>query len=171
MKRLFFLRHGKSDWNSADPTDDHGRTVAPRGRKAAQTMGRFLTAVDAVPDKVLTSSAVRARTTTELAAEAGGWSCPIEVCDDLYEPTPRAVLTRIHQQPDELESLLIVGHEPCWSAATGGLVGDADIRFPTAAVACIDANVERWRDVGWGCGMLLWHVPPKLIGALLPRES
>ena len=163
MKQLIFFRHGKSDWE-AGFDKDHGRPVSTRGRKAAQLMGRFLAVVDEVPDKVLSSSAVRARTTAELAMQAGGWDCPLELCDDLYESTPQAILARVRQQPDELEVVLVAGHEPSWSATVGGLVGGGELRFPTAAMARVDLDVEHWRDVDWGRGLLIWHLTPRLLG-------
>ena len=74
MKTLILFRHGKSDWNT-DYAADHDRPLAKRGRNAAATMGAMLARIEQVSDRVLTSSAVRARETVELAAEAGGWKC------------------------------------------------------------------------------------------------
>ncbi len=68
MKTLIFFRHGKSDWD-AEYHGDHNRPVAKRGRKAAKLMGRFLASTGQVPDSVVTSSALRARSTFELAAQ------------------------------------------------------------------------------------------------------
>ena len=83
MKTLMLLSHGKSDWG-AETGSDHERTLAPRGVKAAQMMGRMMSASDLTPDLVVSSSAVRALSTARLAAEAGEWSCPLEVTRDLY---------------------------------------------------------------------------------------
>ena len=69
MKTLYMLRHGKSDWNNALP--DHERTLAPRGIDAAQRIGRLLRDLDEVPDRIVASTAVRARETVRLAGEAG----------------------------------------------------------------------------------------------------
>ena len=69
MKTVYLLRHGKSDWNSGHA--DHDRILAPRGEDAAHRVGRFLAAIDQVPDRVVSSTAVRACTTAELATQAG----------------------------------------------------------------------------------------------------
>ena len=78
MKKLIVFRHGKSDWEG-DVGSDHERRVAPRGQKAARTMGRFLSLARQAPDSIIASSAVRARTSAELAKEAGKWKAEIRV--------------------------------------------------------------------------------------------
>ena len=83
MKRLMILRHGKSDWN-AGASSDHARPLNRRGTGAAMTMGRLLTRLGEVPDLIVTSSAVRARETALLAADAGDWGCETIEVDDLY---------------------------------------------------------------------------------------
>ena len=161
-KRLILFRHGKSDWD-ATYGRDHDRPVAERGIKAAKTMGKFLAAVDAVPESVVTSSAVRAYTTLELAMEAGKWTCKTRTTDDLYEATISQVLQVIHQEPNDHQSLMLVGHEPTWSELTAFLMGGGDLRVPTAALVCLEFEVATWHQVDQGRGTLLWLVPPKLL--------
>ena len=43
------------------------------------------------------------------------------------------------------------------------LVGDAPTRFPTAAVARIDLEIEAWSRAAPGCGVLIWLVVPRLV--------
>jgi phosphohistidine phosphatase len=160
-KRLILFRHGKSDWN-ADFSQDHERPVAERGVRAATAMGKLLAAVGSVPESVVSSSAVRARTTLELAMEAGAWQCPTRMTDDLYEATLEQVLAVVNQESDTHQSLMLVGHEPTWSELTAHLTGGGKVRFPTAALACIEFDVTHWQQVTAGRGMLLWLLPPKL---------
>lgn len=165
-KRLILFRHGKSDW-AAPFERDHDRPVAPRGIKAAQQMGRLLAAAGQVPDRVVTSSALRAKTTASLAAAAGGWGCPIDVTDALYEATPAVVMQLIQQQSDSVASLMLVGHEPTWSQLTGLLAG-GPVVFPTAAMVRIDFELASWADLSAGQGQLIWLLPPKLLTGSIP---
>lgn len=160
MKRILLLRHGKSDWSAAFDRD-HERPLAERGRRAAATIGRFLTAIGAAPEAVITSTAVRARTTVELAAEAGGWSCPVIESGRLYESSPETVLAVLREAPAAAANALLAGHEPVWSATAGRLIGGASLKMVTAAVACIDVPASSWEEVGFGDGTLLWLVNPK----------
>ena len=124
-------------------------------------MGRLLARSGQLPDLVITSSAVRARTTAELAASAGGFQCPIEVTDSIYHATPQVVLNLVTGATDSARTVLLVGHEPTWSELASFLIGGGDLRFPTASVARLDFPVASWRDVGFGMAELVWLLQPK----------
>ena len=95
MKNLLVMRHAKSDWGVASG-GDHDRVLARRGIKAARKVGRFLTESGTIPDLILSSTAVRALTTAELANEAGEWGCTIVTNRDLYASDPDRVIEAIH---------------------------------------------------------------------------
>jgi phosphohistidine phosphatase len=164
VKTIILLRHGKSDWD-AGYGDDHDRPLARRGRKAATLMGALLARVGQVPDRVLTSSAVRARETVDLAVEAGRWPCPVEVVPEFYGGSPAAVLERVRRENDGASSLMLAGHEPTWSALASDLMGGGILRFPTAAMARIDLEIDGWKSVGFDRGMLVWFLVPRLVKA------
>lgn len=163
MKTLIFFRHGKSDWNAAFERD-HDRPINKRGRTDAKRMGRFLAEIDFLPDRIVSSSAVRARTTMEHASEEGGWGdVPTEITDRLYEASPAQVLDVIRAQDEDCRRLLLVGHEPTWSTVVGRLIGEAGVRVSTATMVRVDVRGPRWSDVDFGRGELRWLVPPKLL--------
>ena len=162
MKTILLLRHAKSDWD-ADYQADHDRPLAERGQKGARKMGRFLTTARVVPDRALVSSAVRTRETLATAAESGGWTGPARVTDALYEATPEAVLREIQSEPDDADTLVVVGHEPTSSALASMLVGGGRVEMKTASVARIDVEVERWADVAAGRGTLAFLLPPSAL--------
>ena len=162
MLKLLLMRHGKSDWGSA-AGGDQARPLAPRGVKAARRVGLFLTATGEAPDSVVTSPAVRARSTAELAAEAGGWNGAFRVASDLYGGGPEGVLAEVRCEPSATGTLLVAGHEPTWSHLASMLTGGSRFRFPTAAVACVAFECGDWSQVAPGRGELLWFVTPKLL--------
>lgn len=161
MKTLILFRHGKSDWD-ADFDHDHERPINRRGRDSARTMGRFLERAGQVPDRVLSSSAVRARTTVELAAEAGDWGPEIEIEDAIYGASVAGLLAILRRLPEDDGSVMLVGHEPAFSALAGQLIGSGSVRVPTAAMVRIDLEADSWPEVETGIGQLVWAVPPKL---------
>ena len=165
MKTLLLLRHAKSD-RSAVVAGDHERPLNKRGRSSARRIGITLSRIHQEPGKVLTSSAVRARATAELAIEAGGWSCPVSATRALYLSSPDSVLGQIVEQDDRCESLLVVGHEPTCSDLASRLIGGGRIEVPTAALLRIDFDAERWSEVGYGEGSLVWMVTPRLLARL-----
>lgn len=164
MKTVIFFRHGKSDWD-ANFDADHERPINKRGRKASGRMGRFLADAGQLPDHIITSSAVRARATLELAVEKGGWGeISTLVARDLYEASPGDVLDVIQNQEDHSSRLLLVGHEPTWSQMVRSMIGGGRVKMPTAAMARIDFDVPAWRHVDFDQGTLKWLVPPKSLG-------
>ncbi|MBT8491976.1 MAG: histidine phosphatase family protein [Deltaproteobacteria bacterium] len=162
MKRIYFLRHAKSAWDS-DAASDHERPLAPRGVAAAGTIGRFLAAVGQVPDAIVTSSALRARSTVELASEAGGWDVEVQIGPDLYGASPDRLLHEVRRQPQGASRLLLVGHQPTWSETVGLFVGQAEVKMVTAALARVDLWSEQWTDADFGRGVLAWLVTPKVL--------
>ncbi len=162
MKTILLLRHGKSSWEVGS-LPDRERPLASRGAGAARRMGGFLGRVGPAPDRVLCSPAVRAAETLRRAADAGGWSASAAVVPALYGASPGDVLACLATVPGDVETLLVVGHEPACSQTAAMLIGGAAVRFPTAALACIGLDVTRWDEVGPGRGELLWFVTPRML--------
>lgn len=161
MKTLLLFRHAKSDWD-AGFDHDHERPVAKRGRKAARRMGRLLAEAGQVPDGIVTSSAVRAQATLELAREAGGWTSRARVTRALYAATPEQVLVEVQAEPDATHTLMLVGHEPTWSDLASRLIGGGAVRVPTAAVVRVDLDIDRWAEADFDTGELIWLLIPRL---------
>ena len=162
MKTVLVLRHGKSDWQ-ASYGSDHDRPLAERGIAAAELMGRFLTRNGQEPARILSSTAVRARSTAELAMITGDWGCPVEYSEALYGASVPGIIDLLKMEDDDLSSLLLVGHQPTWSELIQDLTGGSSVHFPTAALARIDFEIDRWRDIGSATGILRWLVTPKIL--------
>ncbi len=160
MRRLLLLRHGKSDWD-ADYELDHDRPLAPRGRKAARSIGMFISLARLVPDLAITSSAVRASSTLKLAMQAGDWKCPVESSRHLYGASASDVLAVLAERKNE-DSILIVGHEPTWSSVVYTLTG-ASVRMATGTLVAIDFEFKSWSSIRPDVGQLALVIPPRLL--------
>ena len=163
MPALILFRHGKSDWDADDGGEDRVRPLARRGRKAAQRMGRFLTRAGQVPAAASPSRAGRPADTRGRAMDGGGGRWPARTATSLYGGGVSGLLAEVQREPATTAVLLAVGHEPAWSAGLTALVGGGEVRFPTAALARIDFDVDRWEDVAPGTGVLTWLVVPRLL--------
>ncbi len=160
MKRLILFRHGKSDWDARFP-DDHARPLAERGVRAAKQMGKLLAASSQVPELIVSSTAVRARSTAELAMEAGQWTAELHFSDVLYAASPARILAFLHQLPNAGDEVMLVGHEPTWSGLIYGFSG-ARVRVPTASMVAIQFPGAHWQDLHFDSGELIWLLQPKL---------
>jgi len=125
-------------------------------------MGRFLAHGGQLPDRALTSPALRAEETLRLAMDAGGWNCEVISSEALYGG-PAELLDELRDQPVHVEVLLIVGHEPTWSETVEILIGGGRVRMPTGAMARVELDLDSWVELGPGKGELAWLVHPRLI--------
>ena len=161
MRSVVLLRHGKSDRSTG--VEDHERPLTMRGCRAAAAIGRFVSAAGQIPDLAVTSTAVRARETLRLAHEAGTWGCPTREDPRLYGASVADVLALIRREDVGVQRLLLVGHEPAWSATLTTLIGGGEFRMPTCAAGQVDFDVADWSGVEPGAGELAWFLPPRLI--------
>ncbi len=144
MKTVLLLRHAKSSWSDKG-LEDHERPLNKRGRSAAPKMGALLLDADLTPDLVMPSSAVRARQTAELAAEAAGYEGEIAPVADLYLAEPSAYLDALAQLPETVRLPLLIGHNPGIGELVGWLTGQ-EVSMPTAALAVVDLEGDSWAD-------------------------
>lgn len=160
------MRHGKSDWDTSYGAD-HDRPLAERGVRSARVMGRVLTEIDQVPDRVISSTAVRAHRTALLAAESGGWDCEIVTDRSIYGGGPAAVLQAVSRSAGRALRVMVVGHEPTWSSLVHELVG-ARVEMKTASVAGIGLLIDEWRSMTEAGGWLDYLLHPRMFlgGAL-----
>ena len=157
MKTLLLMRHAKSSWSQSD-VDDHNRILNARGRAAADTMARWLINRDLVPDHAHVSSAARTcETWTRMTAHLPG---PITATyhRSLYLSGPDVMLDTLKGTPDTAQTVLLLAHQPGMSAMTqlmsDGTATDHAARavsqFPTAAIATLSVQTNRWRALDFG---------------------
>jgi phosphohistidine phosphatase len=177
MKTILFLRHAKSDWSNPELSDFH-RPLTKRGMKDAPRMGKVIRSYNCVPDIIISSPAIRARITAELAAEACGYQNQVEFRDALYYGTEKDIVEILKKLPDSIGSPMIVSHNPALEQAVACFLSfdrtcaehitdaSAVICFPTAAVICFHADVSRWTALSPQKCTLYWMVIPRLIKAI-----
>lgn len=150
---LLLMRHGKAA--SPEGVPDHERPLAPRGRRDAAAAGEWLSSAGLVPDVVLFSDAVRASDTARRAVDGlvGDGQRPVEQASaDLYQAGIDRVLHAVSGTPEEVGTLLVVGHEPTTSATVRAVTG-RDVSMPTAAVAVVELGCA-WHEVTADAGRL-----------------
>jgi phosphohistidine phosphatase len=142
MKTLLLLRHAKSSRD--DPhLEDHARPLNARGKEAAKQIGRLIRDEKLVPDRMISSTAVRARKTAAKAAKSCGYDKAIELSEAIYLAKPAAHRTVLNDVPDHCDSVLVVGHNPGISEFLHQLT-DSGEEMPTAALAVIELPIESW---------------------------
>ncbi len=121
---------------------------------------------------MLCSSARRAQQTCELVLERLPGSAPVRVESDLYLAAADALFDRLRRLEDAVGVALLVGHNPGMGdlAVALGASGRArDVsrlraKFPTAALAVIEAEVEAWKDLApEACRLAAFTIPKDLV--------
>ena len=161
---LYLLRHAKSDWGEP-ATPDIDRPLAPRGRKAARAVGRYLKSSGINPELILCSPARRTRQTLELITEA--WEVTPKVAFEprLFAASANELLIRLGQLPLGTASAMLIGHNPSMEQLAATLAGTGvDLarlrdKFPTGALAAL--HVPDWRQLTPGCAELITFVVPR----------
>ncbi|MGF7235281.1 MAG: SixA phosphatase family protein [Frankia sp.] len=164
-RRLIFLRHAKSAWPDVE---DHSRPLAPRGRRDAPAAGRWLREARVAPDRVVCSTALRTRQTWELVGPELGAQPAVVYDERLYDANVDEVLVVVRGVPDEVQTLLIVGHNPAMQDVTLTLAGDAvgDTRdqiraaFPTSGIAVLSCP-QPWSALTPGGALLTAIAKPR----------
>ena len=158
MKTLLVLRHGKSSWDQ--PIEDHERPLKARGKRAAVRMGQEIRNRGLVPEVICSSTARRARSTAKRAAKAAGYQGEIDRSEDLYFKGTHGHLGVISETSDSHQCIMVVGHNPDVEELVSELSGE-DIAMPTAALACIDFDMESWSQIGESNGTLRFALKPR----------
>jgi len=165
-KKLFLMRHAKSSWD--DPKlDDHERPLTTRGRKAAAGMAGYIRDKKIAPDVILCTSAVRARETLELLRAELPNTPTVKIEPKLYPATSEDLLRRIRRLSPRASSVLVIGHNPAMQelvlslASRGPELDSVRKKFPTSALAILEARVDRWGALAPEGAALVGFVTPK----------
>jgi phosphohistidine phosphatase len=166
MKILTLLRHAKSGWD--DPVKrDFDRPLNPRGRRAARTVGREMRNLGLAFDRVLASPARRVVETIEEVAQAFGPLAP-DYDERIYLATSTALVELVRETPDDVERLLLVGHNPgledlalLLAGPDGPLRAEVAVKYPTGTLAEIELPVAHWAELAGGTGTVSRFVRPR----------
>lgn len=168
MKELIIVRHAKSDWGEAS-LDDHDRPLSRRGERNAPQMATLLAeklkTEDAGVDALISSSALRARTTAAHFARGLGFpEAEVEITQSGYLASAGEWMKLIAAADESVGRLMIFGHNPGLETLANALLreGEGIDHLATCTVVRIALDVDFWGSVDLGTG--------RLVECLKPRE-
>lgn len=161
MKRLLLTRHAKSSWDHPH-LQDIDRPLNQRGLKTAPIMGSVLKRLGYLPDAIFISPSKRTRMTAEMiASELEFPQDQIEIIDSFYGAPTGEVVHKTHQISDEIETAMLIGHNPTWTELCQRLTGESLHNLPTCGVIVMEFETKSWREIGDGKGLLKDLLVPK----------
>jgi phosphohistidine phosphatase len=154
---LIVMRHAKAGELPGGP--DFERPLKPRGRRDSAAAGEWLAKHDFRPDAVICSAATRTRQTWQYLSPALGADPEFSAGRSLYGADAGEVAAAIRQEPDDVGTLMYIGHNPAAARLVSVLTG-LEPEFPTAAIAVL-ALPGSWAELAAGDGRLLASWTPR----------
>lgn len=166
MKKLFIVRHAKSSWDFPE-LSDFDRPLNKRGKKNAPEMGRRLATRNVKPDALVTSPAKRAAATARRIAEEISFPLHLIIKEpQLYHGSTNGMIEVIKTVKNDVDILMIFGHNPGLTDLANQLSGSDIYNIPTSGVVEIDFEISSWKDLGSITGKLIsFDFPKKIVTA------
>ena len=175
MKRLGLLRHAKSDWDDMSKRD-FDRGLNDRGRKGAALMGAHIRESGAKWDHILASAAERVKRTLE----AAGLGVEITFRERAYLADSPQLMALLREMPDDHDAVLLASHNPGMQELALDLVecetdnplyDEIMEKYPTAAYAVLELDIDSWADLAPKCGRLVHFARPRDLDPELGPEG
>jgi phosphohistidine phosphatase len=172
MKRLLLLRHAKAV-QGGSKTGDFERSLNERGEHDAPRMGAIMQHRRYIPDLALCSTSKRTMETWEHVALELSNKPEVNFSGELYLASAKLIANIVRSIRWPASAVLIVGHNPGLEECARTLArkprseeerGNSERlleKFPTAALAVLDFEVEAWSDIEAGAGRLVDFLRPK----------
>lgn len=171
MRVLHLVRHAKSSWNETGG-GDHERPLAPRGRKAAPAMARWMAENGVAPSLILVSTARRCQETLALMRPCFPGRPQVMTESGLYLASAEDLLARLRRIDRGCDEAMLIGHNPglhdlALLLAGHGAAADLAalaVKFSTGALASLsfdgEGRGEDWSALARGGLRLIRFVRP-----------
>jgi phosphohistidine phosphatase len=163
VKTLYVIRHAKSSWD-VKTLDDIERRLNDRGKRDAPRMGKRLKEKEVHPDLILSSPAKRAFMTAKRIARILKYAKEnIKVVNKLYHGDEDAMLEVLNKLKEKHNTVILFGHNPGLTDFVNSIMSEEqDIdNVPTCGVVAFQFQADRWEQVTWGTGKMVFFDYPK----------
>ena len=133
-KTLYIARHAKSSWKDMT-LSDFERPLNARGKRDAPFMADLLKGKSIIPDLILSSPAKRAKKTAKQYHETLGGELRFD--EGIYEASLMTLLHLVQEAFRKVDCVMIVGHNPEFTALNDMLSDKSIFNIPTSGVVGI----------------------------------
>ena len=163
MKTLYLVRHADAVESTTYPEEyDLYRPLTPKGMQQATQLGVYCASLSIQPDSIIVSPATRTIQTTQLIMTEIDYQSDYFVTDErLWDaPNVQDFLGLLGELPDDVDSVLIVGHNPSLLSFLQH-IDTSHTSFKKAEMITIHRPSDRWEN--------LTH--PQIQGSFLPTSE
>ncbi|MFZ1750476.1 MAG: histidine phosphatase family protein [Saprospiraceae bacterium] len=146
MKTIIIIRHAKSAWNDIR-ISDFDRTLDARGWRDAPLMALRLKDAGHYPQMIISSSAVRAKTTAQFFADAYGLE--VHETKDLYHGDPQDYLDKINVLDENIKCIALFGHNPGITYLANEIQMGCTDNIPTCGIIVATMPDLPWSKADW----------------------
>jgi len=149
-KKIFIVRHGKSDWSTPD-MPDIDRPLKPRGVRDAYKMAKLMKQKKEQVDFIISSPATRAIHTAIIFSrvlQIPEKNILIEYA--LYMADSVSLKEYCHKISDEYNGVMIVGHNPGFTNFANKFTPSEINNVPTSGLVILDFDCNSWKDIDQG---------------------
>ncbi len=159
MKTLYLVRHAKSSWKH--DVDDHKRPLKNRGERDGRLVSKKVKAEIDPPQKIISSDATRAFSTAQFFIKALNISdANFETNHELYDFSGQNVMRIIKTLDNNLDSVMIVGHNHAFTSVANMLGNRYIENVPTCGFVMLQFDEKKWSDITTG----------KTVKTIFPRD-
>jgi phosphohistidine phosphatase len=163
MKTLYLVRHAKSSWEEPG-VSDADRPLVPKGIRKTRLIVDFLLKRGTTADLVISSPAVRAIETAKIVA--AGLNYPlskIRTDRKIYDGYYDRILDIIYGTPNNLNSLMIFGHNPTITQLANLFLHPGIENMPTSCVVCLSFATDKWEEIPSNEPLREFVITPKML--------
>lgn len=147
MKRLYLVRHAKSSRDIPGGSDIE-RPILEKGIIRTQKIIRFLNDRNVKIDQIISSPATRALQTAILVAKGIGFpEEKIRIERKIYDGYYDRILDLIYATANDINSLMIFGHNPTITHLANLFLHPGIEPLPTTGTVCISFDTAKWESI------------------------
>ncbi|MEX0998213.1 MAG: histidine phosphatase family protein [Flavobacteriaceae bacterium] len=149
MKTLYITRHAKSSWK--ENVEDHQRPLNKKGKLDIVLVSNYVATNFKKPDLIKTSDANRALTTAMEFKKAFQITDEFfQIENSMYDFSGELVLRAIEKTPNDVDLLMVFGHNYGLTQLVNKLGSKFIDNLPTCGFVQIDFDTDNWNNLAKG---------------------
>lgn len=161
------MRHSIAGENSNDKL----RTLTDKGIEHCKIIANYMKERDINPQLILCSPALRTLQTAQNIIEHANLTSTLRINENLYLSSENFMLQLIQATKDNIDSLMIIGHNPVLHQLCISLVKNHNnnisknmhSNFPPASLAVLAFKADSWEDISLASAQLGDFIYPKIL--------
>lgn len=158
MKTLYLMRHTQKEENLNK--DDYDINLTNKGLDDALQMAQRLKDEKVIIDLIVSSPAKRARLTAETIADTTEYSKSVMYNEVIYQAFLNELMETISYTYDNVNSLMIVGHNPALASLAVNLTTFRE-ELKMGGIVKITFDCDSWIDIAKYNAKFISYIEPK----------